>query len=47
MATTPNTPPPNDLNKFGQAWTNLQVWLNVTLPLQLGRVTVARNRLHK
>lgn len=45
---TPNTPPPpNDLNKFGQAWINLQLWLNVTLPIQLGRVGIARGRLHK
>lgn len=44
----PNTPPPpNDINKLGQAWTLLQLAVNVTLPIVAARLAVAKDRLHK
>lgn len=47
MATSSNTPPPNDINKLGQAWTLLQSAVNVTLPIVAARLAVAKSRLHK
>lgn len=47
MATPDKTPPPDDINRFAQAWAQLQAFVNVTLPILGARVTVARGRLHK